>query len=162
MNSVNYAKEFKKANHAVGINEHHLEFCPKYRYKCMKKPHIKQEIERLILQTASEHKIFVITIATAEDHVHMDVALPFDMSPAEAEMKIKGRSAYLIFRRFPNFRLRYPRGHFWAPGKFSRSMSGVTADTVRNYIKNQQTGKLHDTIVQAEEEIRQLNLTNFF
>ena len=161
MTSVNYAKEFKKANHAVGINEHHIEFCPKYRYKCMKNPYINKEIEKLVLQAANEHGIFVIKIATVEDHVHIDAILPFDISVSKAEMLIKGRSAYLIFRRFPNFRLRYKKGHFWSPGKFSRSMSGVDAQTVRNYIENQQLDKLHETIVNAEEEISQLDLTRF-
>ena len=161
MTSVNSAKEFKKGNHSVGINEHHIEFCPKYRYKCMKNPYINKEIERLILKSAQEHGIFINKIATVEDHVHIDAIIPFDMSVSKAEMLIKGRSAYLIFRRFPNFRLRYRKGHFWSPGKFSRSMSGVDAQTVRRYIENQQLDKLHETIVHAEEEIRQLDLTVF-
>ena len=127
----------------------------------MKREYIKKEIERLVLQAAHEHGIFVVTIATVDDHIHMDVVLPFDMSVSRAEMLIKGRSAYLIFRRFPNFRLRYPKGHFWSAGKFSRSMSGVTAGAVRNYIKNQQFDKLHETVSQVREEVRQLNLTGF-
>ena len=161
MSSGNFVNEFKKASHAVGINEFHFEFCPKYRYKCMKSPHIRDETTRLILQAAHEHHILVKIIAVLDDHVHMDVCMPFDMSVSRAEMLLKGRSAYLIFRRFPNFRLRYPRGHFWAPGKFSRSMSGVTAEVVGHYIENQQFDKLKQTIEMAHEESRQMELTAF-
>lgn len=127
----------------------------------MKREYINKEVERLILQAANEHGIIVIKIATVEDHVHIDALIPFTMSMSKAEMLIKGRSAYLIFRRFPNFRKRYRKGHFWSPGKFSRSMSGVDAQTVRYYIENQQLDKLHETIAQAEREINQLNLTRF-
>ena len=161
MSSGNFAAEFKKASHTVGINEFHLEFCPKYRYKCMKNPYINSEIKRLILQAAAEHKIFVKANAIVDDHVHLQVFAPFNMSPSEASWLIKGRSAYLIFQRFPNFRMRYPKGHFWSPGTFARSMSGVTADVVEHYIENQQFDKLHQTIEQAKEETKQLELTVF-
>ena len=127
----------------------------------MKNPYINKEIEKLVLQASHEHGIFVIKIAIVEDHIHMDVVIPFDISVSKAEMLIKGRSAYLIFRRFPNFRKRYPKGHFWSPGKFSRSMSGVTAETVRHYIENQQLDKLQETIIKTEEEVRQLSLIGF-
>jgi REP element-mobilizing transposase RayT len=74
---------------------------------------------------------------------------------------LKGRSAYLIFRKHPNFRKRYPKGHFWSPGKFCRSMSGVDSYTVDNYIENQQFDKLQESIELAKEEARQLSLTCF-
>jgi len=77
-------------------------------------------------------------------------------------MLLKGRSAYLIFRRFPGFRMRYPKGHFWSPGKFGRSISNVTSGAIKGYIENQQFDKLHETIKQVEFEPAQLNLTGFF
>ena len=148
MDSVNFVNK----KHMVGVNEWHFEWCPKYRYKCMKNPYINTEVESLIRQAAEEHDIIIKEIAVGEDHVHVSAAIPFTMSPSEALFFLKGRSAFLIFRKFPNFRKRYPRGHFWSRGKFGRSMSGVTSDIVGNYIVNQQFDKLHDTIKQAKDE----------
>lgn len=142
MVSVNFARSFIRNSHIVGINEYHFEWCPKYRYKCMKKEYINKEIECLIRQAAQEYSIIIKEIAVGFDHVHLDAAIPFDISPTEALGLMKGRSAYLIFRRFPNFRLRYPKGHFWSKGNFARSISGVTSETVDNYIENQQFDRL--------------------
>ena len=111
MSSGNFGGEFKKANHMVGINEFHFEFCPKYRYKCMKNPYIKNEITEILFQTAKEHRIAIRKIAVVEDHLHMDAFIPFDMSVTDAQRRLKGRSAYLIFRRFPNFRKKIGRAH---------------------------------------------------
>ena len=157
MNSVNYTNK----NHSIGLNQFHLEWCPKYRYKCMGKPDINKTVEKLIIQSAEEHKIIIHSIAVGSDHVHVFASLPFDMSPSKALQLLKGRSAYLIFRRFPNFRLRYPKGHFWSAGKFGRSVSNITSKTVKNYIENQQFDKLHETINNIEKEPAQLNLTSF-
>ena len=161
MNSVNSTKSFIRCSHAVGLNQWHFEWCPKYRYKCMRKEYINKEIEKLIKQAAEEHGIFIHTIAVGIDHVHVFASIPFDMSPSDALRILKGRSAYLIFRRFPNFRLRYPKGHFWSPGKFGRSISNVTSGAIKSYIENQQFDKLHETIDQIDQEPDQLNLTNF-
>lgn len=154
-------KSFVRRNHTVGLNQWHLEWCPKYRYKCFKKEYITQEIERLIRQAAEEHRIIIHTPALNIDHVHLFVSLPFDMSPERALMLLKGRSAYLIFRRFPNFRRLYPKGHFWSKGNFARSISNVTSGAIKNYIENQQFGKLHETITQLDKEPSQLSLAGF-
>jgi putative transposase len=122
----------------------------------MRKEYINKEIERILRQTAKEHNILVKQIAVAEDHIHVFVAVPFSMSPSHALMLLKGRSSYLIFRKFPNFRLRYRKGHFWSKGKFSRSLSGVTSNIVERYISEQQFVKLHETIQQAEAEQHKL------
>ena len=152
MTSVNFVNK----KHIVGVNEFHFEWCPKYRYSCMKKEYINKEVEKILRQTAEEHNILIKQIAVADDHIHLFVAVPFSMSPSRALMLLKGRSAYLIFRRFPAFRLRYRKGHFWSTGKFSRSLSGVTSNIVERYISEQQFSKLHETIVQAEAEQKSL------
>ena len=145
----------------VGLNEFHFEWCSKYRYNCMKKEYLNKDVEKCIRQAAEENSIIIKTMAVGSDHVHLDAIIPFHMSPSEAMGKLKGRSAYLIFRMHPNFRKRYPKGHFWSIGKFCRSMSGVSSDVVDNYIKAQQFEKLHESIELAKEEFRQTSISNF-
>jgi len=41
---------------------------------------------------------------------------------------LKGRSAYELFKKHPNLRLRYPKGHFWSRGSFDRTI-GVDIET---------------------------------
>ena len=42
MTSVNFVNK----KHIVGVNEFHFEWCPKYRYACMKKEYINKEVEK--------------------------------------------------------------------------------------------------------------------
>ena len=157
MNSVSFVRR----NHGVGLNEYHLEWCPKYRYNCMRKEYINREVTRLIRRAAEEHGIIVGKIAVATDHVHVRAALPFTMSPSKALMYLKGRSSYLIFRRFPTFRKRYPQGSFWSPGKFLRSISEVTLGVVDDYIEKQQMNKLEITLDENDGMFGQSTLVNY-
>jgi putative transposase len=133
MNSGTY----KNINaHGVGDNKYHLEWCPKYRYECMQNPFIATEMKQILEQIALEKGIIVHKIVVDSDHVHMFVSVPLDMSVSTAFQYLKGISAYRIFRLHPNFRLRYPKGHFWSPGHFSRSVSNVTESAIEHYIDN--------------------------
>jgi len=133
MNSGTY----KNINqHGVGENKHHLEWCPKYRYECMKNPFIATEMKQILKQIAEEKGITVHKIVVDTDHVHMFVSVPLDMSISIALQYLKGISSYKIFRLHPNFRLRYKKGHFWSPGHFSRSVSNVTESAIEHYIDN--------------------------
>jgi len=67
-----------------------------------------------------------------------------------------------IFKLHPNFRLRYPKGHFWSIGTFCRSISNVTSGAIKNYMENHEHGKLNKTIKQLEREPEQLSLSGFF
>ena len=41
------------------------------------------------------------------------------------------------FKRFPRFRLRYPKGHFWSTGKGGRTVGDVDQETVIDYVRRQ-------------------------
>ena len=128
---------YKNINtHGIGDNKRHLEWCPKYRYECMQNPLIAEEMKQILMQIAVEKGIVVHKTAVDSDHVHIFVSVPLDMSVSTALQYLKGISAYRIFRLHPNFRLRYPKGHFWSRGHFSRSVSCVTESAIEHYIDN--------------------------
>ena len=157
MNSGN----FRSINHGVGLNQHHLEWCPKYRYKCMRQERIAKELSDILTEIAQEKGIIIHSMAIGIDHVHLFVSLPFSMSVSQALQFLKGGSSYRMFRLHPNFRKRYPKGHFWSVGHFSRSISNVTAKAVKNYIENHDDERLSQTIEEAKVEAKQLQLSEF-
>ena len=59
------------------------------------------------------------------------------MSVSKALHLLKGASANELFKRKPQFRKRYPRGHFWSPGKFYRIAGDADLETVTKYVQNQ-------------------------
>ena len=78
-----------------------------------------------------------------EDHVHVVVELPPDLSVSQAVGLLKGASAYELFTKHPNFRKTYWGGHFWGRGYFYRSVSNITDDVVRRYVREDNTQKQH-------------------
>ena len=132
MNSGNYRNI---SEHGVGENKYHLEWCPKYRHDAMQEVHVSEEMRDILLGIAAEKGIGVDKIVVDSDHVHLFVELPLWMSVSTALQYLKGISAYKIFRSHPEFREElFRKGSFWSPGHFSRSVSNVTEETVKDYI----------------------------
>jgi putative transposase len=121
----------------VGNNVHHLEWCPKRRYKIFRRPDLMKVCDAAIRGAAARHRIGLVELSVLPDHVHAVAELPLDMAPSRALGLLKGASSYEIFRAVPNFRKRYPRGHLWSRGKMARSIGGVTMDVVRKYVRGQ-------------------------
>ena len=128
-------KSFTHNAHSIGVCEFHLQWCTKYRYETLLKESHFKDCERAIRSAAERHGIEVRELSVMSDHVHVVVLLPQDVSPAKAVGLLKGASAYAMFQLHPNFRLRYPRGHFWGRGYFYRSVSEVSEEVVRRYVR---------------------------
>src|SRR3989338_9840020 len=104
--------ELQHYSHKVGVNIHHLEWCPKYRYNMFKQDKYKNACEDAIRQQAERHDIKIRERFIMPDHVHISCELPPSISQSKALQLLKGGSSYLLFRQQPKFRLRYPQGHF--------------------------------------------------
>jgi putative transposase len=116
---------------------YHLEWCPKYRYNVLRKQENKNLCKQILIEVAERHNIKITEISVLEDHIHLIASLPPTMSVSKSLHLLKGASAYEIFKRKPQFRKRYPRGHLWSPGKFYRTAGDMDLETVTNYVKKQ-------------------------
>jgi len=133
-----------KLSHKVGANFWHFEWCTKYRYQMMGRLELKNLVEAAIRKAAHEHCIMIHIISVMPNHVHMLVSLPNGMADTIALQLLKGRSSYLIFRNREHVRLRYPKGHFWAPSSCSLTVGHSDFKTCVHYIENQE--KHHDVV----------------
>ena len=132
-------KDLISVSHGLGQLVFHLQFCPKYRYSVFRKEENKKDCETILCKVAEKYCIKIMELAVCDDHVHLIVALHVSMSVAKATQLLKGASAYQLFRSHPNYRKRYPRGHFWSPGTFYRSVGDADLQTVKKYVKAQKT-----------------------
>jgi len=103
----------------------------------LRKQENKNLCEQILKNVAKRHKIKITELSVMPDHIHVMVSLPPTMSVSKAFHLLKGASAHELFKKKPNFRRRYPRGHFWSPGKFYRSVGDMDLETVTNYVANQ-------------------------
>ena len=157
MNSVS----FVSGNRSIGLNQFHLEWCPKYR-KAFMRGQITSAVESSLVQTAATYKIIVHNMHVGSDHIHLFVTLPFNMSVSSAFQLFKGRSSHDLRQQFPELVQMFRKGHLWSPGKFSRSISNVKAETIRHYIRNHQFRELNESIHDARAEAEQMRLSSFF
>ena len=133
MSSVN----FETSSHGKGQLNFHLEWCPKYRYNMLRQTRFKDLLAQNLLAEAKQFQIKVIELGIQDDHVHMVVGLRPTHSVSKVFEHLKTKSAAALFEYEPKFRLRYPEGHFWSPGKFYRSVGDVDLPTVRAYVRAQ-------------------------
>ena len=98
----------------------------------------KKLCEDVLREVAMRHNIEITELSVMPDHIHTVVQLPTTMSVSQALHLLKGASARELFKQKPNFRKRYPHGHFWSPGKFYRSIGDTDTETVIQYVREQQ------------------------
>jgi len=95
----------------------------------------KNLCEKILYEIAERHNITITELSVMPDHIHAVVELPTTMSVSQAFHLLKGASAYELFKRKPNFRMRYNKGHFWSPGKFYRTVGDADVETVIQYVR---------------------------
>ncbi len=116
---------------------YHLQWIPKYRFKIFRQEKFRYDYENILRLVARRHGMEIIEAAVMPDHVHVVVSAPPTISPSKALQLLKGGSSFDFFHLHPIFRLRYPKGHLLAPGKFCRSVGDVDLETTKNYVRNQ-------------------------
>ena len=129
--------KYERGNHHVGISMWEFEWCPKYRYKMFRKWKYKKLVEACIRKAASMHKIKWIELNVQPEHIQGTASIPMTMSPSKALQYLKGISSRLFFKYNPKARLRYPKGHLWARGRFAASLGFVQVEVVNEYVRNQ-------------------------
>ena len=151
---------FVSGNRSIGLNQFHFEWCPKYRKPFMGGIYMSF-IEASLIKTAQLNKIVIHQMHVGTDHVHLFISVPFDLSVSEAFRQFKGRSSHELRQAFPELKDVFKKGHLWSPGKFSRTISNVKAETIKHYIENHQFKELNVSIKEARTEAAQMRLSSF-
>lgn len=122
---------------------YHVQWCTKYRYKIFADDVCRCDYENVLRTVASWHGIQIIAFAVMPDHIHAIISVP-PISIPEIFQFLKGGTSFQFFRIHPEFRLRYPHGHLFSPGKFCRTVGPVDLDKEINYVENQSAHRTID------------------
>ncbi|HUQ50001.1 MAG TPA: transposase [Terriglobales bacterium] len=99
-----------------------------------RRPFIKEDLQPRLWAymggIAKKHDILPITIGGMDNHVHLLLALPSELSPAKAMQLIKGGSSKW-------FAEKHVKGFSWQNGFGGFSVSASLVPTVVTYIRNQ-------------------------
>jgi len=121
-------------SHSFGDSTYHVWWVTKCRYKTLSTRGHKYICEDAIRSIAKRHRITIRGLAIEDDHIHSVITIPPSMSVSKAFHFLKGASSYVMFRAFPGFRKRYPRGSFWGAGGKFRSVGDVEVSEVLEYV----------------------------
>jgi putative transposase len=113
---------------------YHVVFSPKFRKKILggeKAVYLETCLKEIAQKAGFQYGALKI----AEDNVQILVMIPPTVSVSKALQQIKGASAYLMLRKFPELRNVLPEGTFWAHGYYARTIGTLYEPAVKNFIK---------------------------
>jgi REP-associated tyrosine transposase len=125
--------EYEHDNHNVHLIVYHIIFCPKRRQKILVGP-IRERLQQITQEVATENKWKVIELAIQPDHVHLFIRSNPRILPTDIARLIKGRSAHVLREEYP-FLKRLPS--LWTRSTFYSTAGKVSSETIRGYIERQ-------------------------
>jgi putative transposase len=127
--------KYRHAKTKVYLVNYHLIWCPKRR-KSVLVGKIKERLEQIIGEVATEKEIEILALVVNPDHVHLFISAN-PMIPAHKIVKaFKGRSSRLLRKEFPDL-LKLPS--LWTRSYFVSTAGNVSSETIQHYIEEQST-----------------------
>jgi len=139
-------EDYEKSSHAVYRCEYHFVWVPKYRYHVLVKD-LKPRLREILMELCNWLDIRIIEGAICSDHVHMYLSVPPKYSPSHVMKILKGKSAEMLRKEFPELGKKYWGLHIWARGYFVSTV-GIDSEVIRKYVKEQ-----------VEDQVRQEQLS---
>ena len=126
----------RQLNHSVYQVQYHLVWGTKYRRKFLKY-YVRTELIKDLYQTQRRHPgIYLNTINTGDDHVHMQIEIPPTYSIPAVIRAMKSCSSAHLRKRFPFINRMYLDSGIWSTGYFISTI-GLNEATIRKYIERQ-------------------------
>lgn len=94
-------------------------------------------MKEILTTIAKEHNIIIQEMEVMSDHVHMLISFNPKHAPSSIVKTLKGKSARLWFKQYPETKAMLWRGHLWSPSYFMSTLGDMSKHTVENYIQNQ-------------------------
>ena len=122
---------------------YHIVFIPKYRRKVMY-GEVRDSVREVVRKLCQYKGVDILEGAVCSDHVHICVKIPPKLSVAEFMGYLKGKSALMLFDRYPSYRQK--GRNFWARGYYVDTV-GRNEKQIRKYIIDQtEEDKLEDSM----------------
>ncbi|WP_026045665.1 IS200/IS605 family transposase [Paenisporosarcina sp. TG-14] len=128
--------EVKHGRGYVYAIQYHIVWCVKYRHKLLSGD-VDNRLKEILQQIATDNDFTLAEIESDVDHIHLLVDCTPQHSIPSIIKALKGVSARLIFKEFPQLKKQLSGGHLWNPSYFVATVSEQTEEQIRLYIQNQ-------------------------
>ena len=126
-----------KNNHAVFTLNYHLIICVKYRKKVFVNDKIIHRTKQLVKKVAGDFGVEIINQEMDKDHIHILLKTNPKIDTTKFINSLKGVSARLLLKEFPEVKRKLSNGHFWSPSYCLITTGQVTLDQLKKYVESQ-------------------------
>ena len=124
-----------KGNHCTYDINYHIVFCPKYRKEVLS-GQIKNDLKLIFKDIINKNNWKLIEVEVMPDHVHLFISAHPKFSPTNIVKKLKGISARLIFKKYPEFQKKeYWGKNLWSQSYYVGTAGVVTKEAIKKYIQ---------------------------
>jgi putative transposase len=127
---------YAKGPHTKHRLQYHLVWIPKYRRRVLQGK-IAIRLKRLMYEACRMNGWWISEMSIQEDHVHIVVQVPPQMSVAEVVRIFKGGTSRILRKEYPEMQEFLWGESFWADGYFAETVGKVDEEVVRRYIRQQ-------------------------
>ncbi len=129
----------RSLNHSAYSIQYHMVWGTKYRRKYLK-PYVVKELKRSFYATVQDYPtLHIEKLATDQDHIHMQIEIPPNMTIAAAVQALKARSSIHLKNKFKFIKDMYIDGSIWSVGYYVSTI-GLNEKMIERYLDMQ--GKL--------------------
>ncbi|AKM82674.1 TPA: IS200/IS605 family transposase [Candidatus Berkelbacteria bacterium] len=120
--------------HSCYQHQYRIVWGTKCRRKYLKE-YVKIELIKNLKETIKKYPTLeIIEINTNEDHLHLQIEIPPDLSVAAVVRILKSKSSLALKKKFKFIREIYLDSSIWSVGYFSSTI-GLNEKQIRKYIK---------------------------
>ena len=116
--------------------QYHIVWCVKYRHKILT-PIKEKKLKELLYKIAEDNKFIISEINGDLDHIYLLTECSPQHYIPDIIKALKGVSARLLMKEFPQLKSKLWGGHLWNPSYFIATVNENTEEQIRNYIKSQ-------------------------
>lgn len=127
----NDRSQLDKFCHSIGQNWYHVVLVTQRRRRVFQWQITNTIAHEAIEYVCEKHRISIFTKEVTDNHVHLFVNCPPNLSIRELIRILKGGSSYRIRKKYLSLK-KYER--LWSRGSMYRSLGSVSADIVKKYI----------------------------
>lgn len=130
--------KYKKLSHSVYYCDYHIVWVPKYRFRMLHLPDVKETVEEQLEMISQWIGCEIKEKGIQSDHVHLLVSIPPKVSVSQYVGTVKGKLAIKLMKRFPGIKKqKFWGNHFWARGYFVSTV-GISEEMIRKYVQHQE------------------------
>ena len=116
--------------------QYHIVWCTKYRHKVLV-DEIDDKLKEIIEGIAKDNNFTIEEMETDLDRIHLLISCSPQHYIPNIMKALKGVSARLLFKEFPELKNKLWGGHLWNPSYFVATVSENIEEQIREYIKSQ-------------------------